>query len=467
MILITLVLFFITLEVLIAIDYVSQEKELRMKRANVYELIIKLQNQIGYGGLIHNFKNFVLRPDNTNYREEALKNHQRAVLEVERLEQVGDSVLINFKMTATRAMLTAYKERLDTLPDLIASKTSAREVDMFVRYNDIPSRVEINAIPEKVNKELDSQFSTIRYNSFISAFMTLIGLITTLTILVHLYFKGQRKALKASNALNNDLKVSNIEIERSQAILLSVIKDVDSEKKDASRLNEQLSRKNKEMEQFIYTVSHDLKSPLVTIGGFANKLITELSEVMTEKQLYRLNRIIENVNNMESLLTDLLNLSKIVQQPITFSATNLYQVIDNQKLALESLIVESGAKINVADDVSSINANERLLSEAILNLLSNAIRYREPSRPLIIEIYTTQGETSTTVHIKDNGIGIDNKYHELVFGIFERLSSIAGTGVGLTIVRTIMEKHRGKVSLTSKLGEGCCFSLEFPNRSKS
>lgn len=463
MILTTLILFFITLEMLIAINYVTHEKELRDKRADVYELIIELQNQIGYVGLIHNLKNYLLRPTNKSYREKALENYQHAIVQVEQLEHASAQILGQFKMTATTTMLNAYKERLDVLPQLIEKNMSARDVDKFVRYDDKPSRVEIDSISKQINNVLDTQYSSMLYNSLTSALITLIGLIITLIMFVHFYLKAQQQALKASKILNAELQDNKKDIERSQTILLSVLQDVESEKKEASRLNDQLSSKNKEMEQFIYTVSHDLKSPLVTINGFANQLIKELTPVMTEKQQYRFNRIVENVNNMESLLTDLLDLSKIVQQPITLAEVDLIQVINNQKLVLENAVIESNARININDNLIKINANERLLSEAILNLLSNAIRYREPSRPLIIDIFTTQSDVGTTIHIKDNGVGIAPKYQERVFGIFERLSTIEGTGVGLTIVRTIMDKHMGNVLLTSQLGDGCCFSLTFPN----
>lgn len=463
MILTTLLLFFITIEILIVINYVTYEKELRVKSKNVYELIIELQNQIGYLGLIHNFKNYVLRPTDTNYREKALINYIKAVKQVKQLETASASILGQFEMTATRTMLNAYKERLDILPQLIESNTSAREVDKFVRYDDKPSREEIDSISKKINNSLNVQFSTVLYNSFVAALITLCGLVVTLLFFVQFYLKEQKQSFKASKALNDELKKNKLEIERSQTILLSVIKDVESEKKSASLLNDKLTSKNKEMEQFIYTVSHDLKSPLVTISGFTHNLIKELSEVLTEKQRYRFNRIIENVNNMGTLLTDLLDLSKIVQQSITLSKVDVTKLINNQKIVLENVIIETNTVIIIADKLATIIANERLLSEAILNLLSNAIRYRETSRQLVIEIFTTETDTKTTLHIKDNGIGIDPKYQQLVFGIFERLSTIEGTGVGLTIVRTIMEKHKGNVLLVSALGEGCCFSLEFPN----
>jgi len=281
--------------------------------------------------------------------------------------------------------------------------------------------------------------------------------------IIRFFFKKQQEALELSKALNVKMESNEIDMARSQTILLSVMQDVEKEKRQATTLNKKLINKNKQMEQFIYTVSHDLKSPLVTIAAFSQKLQTELVDTLTEKQSYRLSRIIQNADNMELLLADLLDLSRIVQQAITTANVNVNLVIEQQCLALEAAIAEASARINIAKNLDTVSANERLLSEGILNLLSNALRYLDPARPLIIEIFTTKTSTATTLHIKDNGIGIDPKYHKIIFGLFERLSTIKGSGVGLTIVKTIMDKHNGRVLVDSQLGEGCCFSLEFPN----
>ncbi|XPF93176.1 sensor histidine kinase [Colwellia sp. RE-S-Sl-9] len=459
----TILVFFFTLEVLITFDFIAQEKELDKTRAKVYQTILQLQNQIGYVGLIHNFKNYMLRPKNTEYRDNAIENYSRASKQVDTLETLGTSILGKLAMPHTKGMLLAYKNRLDTLPELIQKNVSARELDKYVKYNDIPSRDEIEAVSKQLSVALNAKSLTIFNNSLRSGFIILAALMVTLIAIVHFWIKDQRVALIKSKALNKKLHNNKLDIERSQKVLLNIMQDIDNEKKAASLLNEQLINKNKEMEQFIYTVSHDLKSPLVTIAGFSNNLATELSAQLTEKQQYRFKRIIENVNNMETLLGDLLELSKIVQQAIILEDVDVNTVLEEQLLVLESTIIENKAIINIADNLHTINANYRLFSEVVLNLLSNALKYREPTQQLIIDIYTTQAKATTTLHIKDNGTGIDPKYHKLVFGIFERLSTNEGTGVGLTIVRTIMDKHKGKVSLESKLGEGCCFSVEFPN----
>ena len=460
----TLLLFLITLEVLIALDYLAQEQDNRDKRVKVYQTLIDLQNEIGYVGLIHNFKNYLLRPSEGVYREKAFTNFQQAKRQIDTLEMMGADLLGELNMQETKNMISAYKERLSILDDLLVENLSARQLDKQVRFNDLPSRNEIENVFHQFAVALDARSESLLYNGLRIGSVVLIALIATMILIIISLFKEQKRALHESNAINVELEKNKQKIERAQFVLLNSLRDLEIEKKAVFRLNEQLTNKNKEMEQFIYTVSHDLKSPLVTISGFANRLYAELSETITEKQKHRLQRIIENTHNMESLLSDLLELSKIVQQPIEITTVDVKQIVAEQSMVLEKVISECDAVINVDKNLHVINANERLLSEIVLNLLSNAIRYREPKRQLVIDIYTTQTKENTSLHVKDNGIGIDQKYHELVFDIFERLTKNEGTGVGLTIVRTIMDKHNGQVTLESSLDQGCCFSLVFPNK---
>ncbi|AOW78333.1 hypothetical protein A3Q34_16705 [Colwellia sp. PAMC 20917] len=458
-----LLLFFITLEVLIALDYVSKQKDMREQRVSVYSVIIKLQSQIGYVGLIHNFKNAILRPNEPHYRADAFENYRKANIQLDKLEAQGALILGQLNMLAVRDMLMAYKERLSLLPALTEKNMSISEVDNYLRYDDEPSHIEIKVVADKIAILLEEQMSGLLHNSLKFGFIVLVALLLTLVAIIRFFFKDQQNALAQSTMLNIKMERHKAEMARSQAILLSMMEDVEKERRQAIKLNKQLVNKNKEMEQFIYTVSHDLKSPLVTISAFSHKLQLELVDKLTEKQTYRMSRIIENVDNMERVLTDLLDLSRIVQQAIETSAINVKQVVEQQSAALEEGLLKANATINLADNLHTVNANQRLVSEGILNLLSNAIRYRDPVTPLLIDIFTSQTKLSTTIHVRDNGIGIDSKYHSLIFGIFEKLSATKGTGVGLTIVKTIMDKHNGKVLLTSALGEGCCFSLEFPN----
>lgn len=226
--------------------------------------------------------------------------------------------------------------------------------------------------------------------------------------------------------------------------------------------NAQLQQKNHEMEQFIYTVSHDLKSPLVTIGGFAKMLATSLDSIATDKQKHQLNRIQANVDHMETLLSDLLQLSRLIRQGVEKETVDTKAMVEGVIATLEGPISESNAEIKVVSPLAPINGNTRLIAQCIQNLISNAIQYKDDSRPVSITISTTQTESHVYLHVQDTGIGINAKYHEQIFRIFERLDIGEGTGVGLAIVKAVMEKHKGRIDLDSVEGQGSTFSLVFP-----
>lgn len=459
----TLLLFFITLEVLIGLDYIVKQQEMQEQRIRIYQSLIELQNQIGYVGLIHNFKNAILRSKEKTYLQNALLNHELALKQVNILEKQGQKILGELSLTQTRIMLNAYKKRLDQLPPLLAKGYSPLQLDILFRFDDEPSHTEIENTSSRILNQFDNQASTVLYRSLIAALFTLFALLFTLIAIIRFYFLEHQHALQESKKLNTAMKQNKQDILRSQSVILSVMEDVEQEKQHVVTLNTRLERKNKEMKQFIYTVSHDLKSPLVTISGFANKLKKELENALTVKQAHRLKRIIENTHEMELLLTDLLNLSRITQEEISKQTIEITGVITKQCQFLENELNESQAELIIDDNLAKVYCNERLLGQCLLNLISNAIRYREPERNLMINISTTSNKETTCIHIQDNGIGVDPQYHELIFRIFEKLSTTIGTGVGLTIVSTIMDKHNGKVSLKSKEGAGCSFTLTFPN----
>ncbi len=295
-------------------------------------------------------------------------------------------------------------------------------------------------------------------------------LATFLVVLLTLY-RDQRQQLASSRALNAEMEVRQERLQKSRQVYLSLMEDLSLERNEARRLSSQikqanntLQQRNAEMEQFIYTVSHDLKSPLVTISGFSRKLAQDLGTQLSESQAHYFTRIQANVDQMDALLSDLLNLSRAIRQDVEKEVVDTEAVIRGQCSTLEGLIDQAGAQIVVHSPMANLYANERQFAQCIANLFTNAIKYRDETRPLVIDVHAENEGRFTRVSVKDNGLGISEKYHQQIFRIFERLGYGDGTGVGLTIVKTIMERHAGEIRLDSEPGVGSTFTLLFPRQ---
>lgn len=226
---------------------------------------------------------------------------------------------------------------------------------------------------------------------------------------------------------------------------------------------EELLRKNAELERFSYTVSHDLKSPLITIRGFAGNIMSDLDEGSTENLKSDLARILVAAEKMRSLLDDLLQLSRVGRKVNPPTVVNLNDAIQEVLDLLAGSISTQNAVIQVQPGMPSVYMDRKRLVELLQNLLENAIKYRG-SDPPRIEIHTVADSTYVTLSVKDNGIGIAREYKELIFGLFNKLNlDSEGTGIGLALVRRIVELYGGTIRVESDgLGQGSTFYCTLP-----
>jgi signal transduction histidine kinase len=233
-------------------------------------------------------------------------------------------------------------------------------------------------------------------------------------------------------------------------------------------LIEELETKNAELERFTYTVSHDLKSPLVTITGFLGYLEKDALAGNAEKVKGNINRISNAARKMQSLLNDLLELSRIgrlMNSPEDVPFTEIiYEAIDHVRGKLD----EINAIVEVQRDMPIIHCDRLRLVEVIQNLVENAAKYSNPNSQSRIEIGSQlDSENQVVFHIRDNGIGIAPKYHENIFGLFNKLNATSeGTGIGLTLVKRIIEVHGGHIWVESETGKGATFYFTLPIRHK-
>ena len=234
---------------------------------------------------------------------------------------------------------------------------------------------------------------------------------------------------------------------------------------------EALEAKNAELERFTYTVSHDLKSPLVTIKGFLGLLEKDAVAGDFDRMRADAERIKGAAETMNRLLDELLELSRVGRQ---INPPENVVLGELARLAVELLagqIAERGVEVEIASDLPVIAGDRVRLLEVFQNLLANAVKFMGDQTGPRVEVGVRREDGEHVVYVRDNGIGIDPRYQDKVFGLFERLDGhVEGTGVGLALVKRIVELHGGRIWIESP-GVGCgstfCFTLAMRTERKA
>jgi len=226
-------------------------------------------------------------------------------------------------------------------------------------------------------------------------------------------------------------------------------------------LNKELGAQNAELERFTYTVSHDLKSPLVTIRGFLGYLRQDAESGDMTRFDKDMRRIANAVDKMQALLNDLLELSRVGRIINTPENIPFGQIVSEAVELLNGPLEKNNVRMIVQRDFPYILGDHARLVEVIQNLISNAIKFMgNQPRPTIEVGMDGHDDTDgkAVFFVRDNGVGIEPQYHERIFGLFNRLDpAVEGTGIGLTLVKRIIEIHNGKIWVESQPGEGATF----------
>ena len=224
-----------------------------------------------------------------------------------------------------------------------------------------------------------------------------------------------------------------------------------------------LEVKNAEMERFTYAVSHDLKSPLVTIKGFAGKLAKDVASGRPERVERDIGWINTAADKMQRLLDELLELSRVGRLDNPREDVDLATLAREIVELLEGPISASGAVVIVSTDLPTVHGDRRRLSEVLQNLIDNAVKHMGARPDPQVTVGSEERDGEQVIFVRDNGPGIDPRYHEKVFGLFDKLESDGkGTGIGLALVKRIIDVHGGKIWVESEgrdHGSSFCFTL--------
>ena len=229
---------------------------------------------------------------------------------------------------------------------------------------------------------------------------------------------------------------------------------------EVDQRNTELEVLNKELEAFSYSVAHDLRSPLITIDGFAQVLLENLSDSLDETNKKHLERITTAVRRMHRLINDLLGLSKIVRAPMNATTVDIACIAWEVAHNLQESSPGRKAEFTVAEDIS-VHGDYGLLRIVVENLLSNAWKFTSPKDQAQIELGKGTDPSGHTVYfVRDNGAGFDPRYASKLFSPFQRLhaeSKFGGTGIGLATVQRIVHRHGGQIWAESAVDCGATF----------
>ncbi|MDT0689863.1 ATP-binding protein [Salegentibacter sp. F188] len=234
---------------------------------------------------------------------------------------------------------------------------------------------------------------------------------------------------------------------------------VKRQKVKIEELNHNLSEANKELKTFSYSVSHDLRGPLRGIEGFAQILSEDYAPKLDDFGQNAVNVILKSVERMDVLIEDILSYSKVGQARLVKNKFSLKELVDEIILSKNREIHFPNAEISVDRNLPNIEADKRMISQLMNNLIDNAIKYSSGKEKPLLEIGSFKNNLETVFFVKDNGIGFDQKHGDKVFEVFTRLAGdkYQGSGVGLAIAKKVVEKHKGEIWVETALGEGTTF----------
>ena len=249
----------------------------------------------------------------------------------------------------------------------------------------------------------------------------------------------------------------------------AIIVDISERKKLEEKLQEtitELERSNQELQQFAYVSSHDLQEPLRTIASFTQLLERRYKGKLDSDTDEFMDYIVDAAVRMKQQIEDLLEYSRVTTQEKEFKPVDMNLILNQTIQNIKSSIEESNAKI-IIDKLPSVMGDAGQLQRVFQNLISNAIKFKKPEEPpkIYISQYKSENGKEYVFKVHDNGIGIEEQYMERIFTIFQRLHTreeYEGTGIGLSIVKRIIERHGGRMWVESEFGVGSTFYFTIP-----
>ena len=243
---------------------------------------------------------------------------------------------------------------------------------------------------------------------------------------------------------------------------------IKKQKDEIVKLNHQLLAANEELETFSYSISHDLRAPLRGIDGYARILRDHHMKDLDEYSKKAIRTIVKSAEDMDGLIEDILSYSSVGKTNLQLELVAIDKISKDIVLKHNMANRYPNTKFKIASDMPKLEADRRMISQLLNNLIGNAFKYSSKSEDALVEIGYLKSDNKNVYFIKDNGIGVDPSLQYKVFDVFSRLAGddYEGSGIGLAIAKKVIDIHNGKIWLESELGEGTTFFFSIPDLEK-
>ena len=286
--------------------------------------------------------------------------------------------------------------------------------------------------------------------------------------------KESEEQANATLNLLEDVNEAKNELETSRQAILNMVHDLETGKREAENAKEMLAaanvkleRSNKELLDFAYIASHDLREPMRKISAFGQLLQESLKGKLDEDEEENFAFMIDGATRMQQMIDDLLVYSRVSTKAKPPARVDLNAVIDDLKnVELAVQVEETGGVINVPEPLPPLHADPSQIHQLLQNLLGNGLKYRRKGVPPVITVRGREvNGNMVRIEVQDNGIGIEEQYCANIFGMFKRLHSredYEGSGIGLAVCKKIVERHGGEIGVESNPGVGSTFWFTVP-----
>jgi light-regulated signal transduction histidine kinase (bacteriophytochrome) len=275
-------------------------------------------------------------------------------------------------------------------------------------------------------------------------------------------FDEMTQNLKTTTTSIYNLDAANQQLRANEQQLRTVNQQLESEVAERKKTEEALEVSNRELTDFVYIASHDLREPLRKISSFGQLLQKSLEGKLSDDEQENMEFMVDGADRMTIMIDGLLTYSRVNTKDILFETVDLNKVIEQLKeLELGMLLEETGCVIEVPQPLPKVYADPVQVTQLLQNLIANGIKYRnEGVKPRITIKAKKLSDNKVRIEVQDNGIGIAPEYHDEIFTMFKRLHSrqqYEGCGIGLTVCRKIVNRHAGRIGVESEPGAGSTF----------